>query len=157
MIEQIGSGSPVDPIRQTTTRAYRYGGGRGQPAQGGPVVARATKRANTFERKGFAYKWGGGHGGKLARGRDFVPVDCSGAVSAVLGIDPRVSGQFASWGKPGDSGRKGITVYANDTHVLMKINGKFFGTSASNRGGGAGWIEAKPDKGYLSNFTARHL
>jgi hypothetical protein len=39
----------------------------------------------------------------------------------------------------------------------MKINGHFFGTSAANPQGGAGWIpqeHVSPE--YLKGFTARH-
>jgi hypothetical protein len=50
-----------------------------------------------------------------------------------------------------------VTVYANDHHVLMEINGHFFGTSAANPGGGAGWIpRAHVPASYLAQFTARH-
>jgi hypothetical protein len=54
-----------------------------------------------------------------------------------------------------------VTVYANSGHVLMSIvdpqSGKkrWFATSHSNPGGGAGEI-AQPTPGYLSRFTARH-
>jgi hypothetical protein len=86
-----------------------------------------------------------------------IPMDCSGAVSAALGIDPRVSGDFVTWGSPGDGGSTGVTIYANKTHVLMKINGRFWGTSRSNPGRGPGWIEGGVPAGYLSGFTARHM
>ena len=139
------------PGQPTEPGAGPAGGG------GGGLAAMATKRANAFEAKKFPYAWGGGHGGKLARRKDFVPVDCSGAVSAVLKMDPRVSGQFSSWGKPGDGGNRGVTIYSNPHHVLMKINGRFFGTSGSNPGGGAGWIPSSAVSGdYLKGFTARH-
>lgn len=121
------------------------------------AVQVATNRADAFDRKHFNYKWGGGHGGRVDI-RKPIPVDCSGAVSAVLGIDPRVSGEFTSWGSAGRSpSGKGITVYANGEHVLMEINGHFFGTSGSNPGGGAGWIpRSAVSSSYLSRFTARH-
>lgn len=115
-------------------------------------------RANKLDRAHLPYKWGGGHGGTPVNPDKPVPVDCSGAVSSVLGIDPRVSGQFETWGRAGEGGKKGVTVYANDHHVLMKINGHFFGTSATNPGGGAGWIPQNAiSRDYLKNFTARHL
>lgn len=111
-----------------------------------------VQRANRFDKMERPYLWGGGHGAKP----DYNgPWDCSGAVSAVLGVDPRVSGQFESWGKPGRGKR--VTIYANATHVLMEINGKFWGTSGSNPGGGAGWIPGSAvSKDYLSRFVARH-
>lgn len=124
------------------------------------AVASLIETADKINAQKLPYVWGGGHAvsGKADRGTGRDPgvgLDCSGAVSAVLGIDPRVSGAFAKWGDSGEG--KQVTVYANDHHVLMKINGHFFGTSSSNPGGGAGWIPQKViSKGYLSNFTARH-
>lgn len=121
-------------------------------------VSDYVSRANKLDRAHMPYLWGGGHGSSPVDPNKPTPVDCSGAVSSVLGIDPRVSGLFESWGKDGEGGKKGITVYANDHHVLMKINGHFFGTSGSNPGGGAGWIpQSKISRDYLKNFTARHL
>lgn len=128
----------------------------GTSGAGGGLVA----RANAIDAKKLPYQWGGGHAGKVDPAKA-IPLDCSGAVSAVLGIDPRVSGDFTKFGKPGEGGK--VTVYANAQHVLMKIRGQdgtyhFFGTSASNPGGGAGWIKASQiSRGYLKNFTARHI
>jgi hypothetical protein len=116
------------------------------------------QRANQIDAAKLPYLWGGGHGGKVNVDKNLTPLDCSGAVSAVLGIDPRVSGQFTSWGKAGDGGSKGVTVYANDEHVLMSIDGHFWGTSQTNPGGGAGWIPRSAiSREYLKGFTARHL
>jgi len=126
---------------------------------GNALVAAATKRAAQIDAQHLPYLWGGGHAGKVTDPRHTTALDCSGAVSAVLGIDPRVASQFEHFGSAGAApGGKGITIYAKDTHVLMEINGHFFGTSASNPGGGAGWIprSALP-AGYLKGFTARHL
>lgn len=124
------------------------------------AVAQLIEAADKIDAKRMPYVWGGGHAvsGKADRGTGRDPgigLDCSGAVSAVLGIDPRVSGDFERWGQGGEG--KNVTVYANGHHVLMKINGHFFGTSASNPNGGAGWIPQKaisPD--YLKSFKARH-
>jgi hypothetical protein len=117
----------------------------------------AKARADAIDEDKLPYLWGGGHAGKVKDVSNAAPLDCSGAVSAVLGINPRVSGEFTKWGKAGDGGSKGVTVYANGEHVLMKINGHFFGTSASNPGGGAGWIkQSKITPAYLKGFTARH-
>jgi hypothetical protein len=123
------------------------------------LVAEATKRANLIDQQKLPYLWGGGHAKKVTNYKKTEPLDCSGAVSAVLGIDPRVSGQFSSWGKKGRAPNgKGITVYSNAEHVLMEIDGHFFGTSQSNPGGGAGWIpRSQISDSYLSRFTARHV
>lgn len=124
---------------------------------GNTAISEFMQRAQTIDAKRMPYLWGGGHGAKV-NPKTTGPLDCSGAVSAVLGINPRVSGQFTKWGKPGEGNGKGVVVYANAEHVLMKIGGKFFGTSKSNPGGGAGFIPAKSvSRDYLKRFTARHL
>lgn len=115
------------------------------------IVATANRIGNAH----VPYLWGGGHAGKVLPGSKVTPLDCSGAVSAALGINPKVSGEFEGWGAPGKG--KNVTIWANAEHVLMEVNGRFWGTSHANPGGGAGWI--KPgviSKSYLRNFTARH-
>lgn len=123
------------------------------------TLSKIVNEADRIDKAKVPYLWGGGHSGKQAHGSKVTPLDCSGAVSRVLGIDPRVSGQFKKFGSPGRApGGRGVTIYANDTHVLMEINGRFWGTSKSNPGGGAGWVsrdQITPQ--YLSRFTARHL
>jgi hypothetical protein len=129
-------------------------------AGGSGLQSKLISRANAIDKKRMPYLWGGGHAGKV-NAYKATPLDCSGAVSSVLGINPKVSGEFAKWGKPGEGGT--ATIYANGHHVLMKIRGRdgqwhFFGTSASNPGGGAGWIkqdQISPE--YLKGFTARHV
>ncbi len=122
------------------------------------IIRRAEKVDKINNAGKLPYQWGGGHGLTPAKLGELV--DCSGFVSQLLGVSPRVSGQFAqSWGKPGKG--KFVTVYANPEHVLMSVkdprSGKlrWFGTSRQNPGGGAGEIST-PDAGYLSGFTARH-
>lgn len=132
----------------------------GESSGGGAGASDLVARANTIDQQRLPYKWGGGHQGKTPIAKA-VPLDCSGAVSKVLGINPRVASEFKQWGKPGEGGE--ATIYAKDTHVLMKIRGlddkyHFFGTSGSNPGGGAGWIPASQiSRDYLSGFTARHI
>jgi len=131
---------------------------RQQQEQAGQLASaldRVVQRANTIDAKHMPYLWGGGHAGGKVNPRKTGPLDCSGAVSAVLGINTRVSGELASWGRPGRG--KHVTIYANPTHTLMEINGHFFGTSGTNKGGGAGWIPRSAiSADYLKNFTARH-
>lgn len=119
-------------------------------AKGGMVAA-----ANRLDRAHFPYVWGGGHSATPA---PFGPMDCSGAVSYVLqqggvSIPTMTSGQLMRAGK---SGPGEVTVYANPEHTLMSIGDRFFGTSASNPGGGAGWFP-NPGAGYLARFVARHF
>jgi len=136
-----------------------------QPAPAGPLPAASPQAqgklagivatANRIGNAHVPYLWGGGHAGKMLPGSKVTPLDCSGAVSAALGINPKVSGEFESWGAPGKG--RNVTIWANAEHVLMEVNGRFWGTSRSNPGGGAGWI--KPgviSKSYLRNFTPRH-
>lgn len=139
----IRASQDVAPVTKTTTAM-----GTKQPT--GDYAA----RAGALNAQRLPYKWGGGHGGRVNPNKA-QPLDCSGAVSAVLGINPRVSGELAKWGKPGRGKR--VTVYANGHHTLLEIDGHFFGTSASNPGGGAGWIpRAQISNQYLKGFTARH-
>lgn len=129
--------------------------------EGGEVggqVAMALAEANRINSEHFPYKWGGGHGGFEG------PYDCSGAVSAVLhaaGLLPKpmVSGELASYGAAGPGP---ITIYANGVHAFMSIMGRFFGTSLSNPGGGAGWFPAALGRGEAAegdsggSFAVRH-
>lgn len=144
------------------TNPGRYGGGPklantdGQTPLG--LIERAMKVDRLNNKGKVPYLWGGGHGATAAQLGQAV--DCSGFVSQVLGVRPDVSGGFArNWGKAGAG--KNVTVYANDGHVLMSVRDprsgrqRFFGTSKTNPGGGAGEI-ADPGAAYLSGFTKRH-
>lgn len=111
------------------------------------LLSRAVAQSKTRQ----PYRWGGGHGSKPAA--IGTPVDCSGYVSQILGVSPRVSGQFAKFGDAGPGKR--VTIYANSGHVLIQIGGRWFATSRSNPGGGAGEI-ARPSDSYLARFTPRH-
>jgi hypothetical protein len=123
------------------------------PQPTGSDIHAVVARAKQIDSEHLPYKWGGGHGGKPA-GKG-VPVDCSGAVSRLLGVSPRVSGQFEKFGQAGKG--KSLTIYANGHHVLMEINGHFWGTSSSNPQGGAGWIPRSAiSPQYLKGFVARH-
>lgn len=118
---------------------------------GGGYLDQVRSRAAAIDSQHLPYQWGGGHG-STAPG---TPLDCSGAVSKVLGINPRVASQFMKWGKPGRG--RDITVWASPSHVLVEIGGHFWGTSASNPGGGAGWIpRSQISPAYLAKFTPRH-
>jgi hypothetical protein len=143
----------------TTTSAApaRPGGSSPLGPTSSPTANDFRSRADAINAKHLPYQWGGGHGGKVDPTKA-TPLDCSGAVSAVLGINPRVASQFETFGKPGDGGNRGVTIYAKSTHVLMKIDGHFFGTSSTNPGGGAGWIpQAAISPEYLKGFTVRHV
>jgi len=112
-----------------------------------------VRAADRIDAKHYSYLWGGGHNSSF-RG----PYDCSGAVSAVLHAAgllaaPRVSGAFENYGS---AGKGPVSIYANSSHVLMSLRGRFFGTSSSCQGGGACWLDSDPSADYLSRFVVRH-
>jgi hypothetical protein len=132
------------------TSGLHYNMAAGGFAGGGTgAMGAMVNEANQITSRHFPYAWGGGHSGFAG------PYDCSGAVSAVLHAGgflsaPEVSGEFESYGLPGPGA---VTLYANPTHVYMSLDGHFFGTSASNPGGGAGWFSGAPRSG----FAVRHV
>lgn len=118
-------------------------------------IAGMVSAANRVDKAQFPYLWGGGH---QATPAPFGPFDCSGAVSYVLQhggvqIPTMVSGALASAGRPGPGT---VTVFANPTHTFMRIGSRYFGTSGSNPGGGAGWFP-DPGESYKSGFVQRHF
>lgn len=132
--------------------------GSGTPAgaTGDSRFDKIVREADRVDKAKVPYLWGGGHNARQIRGSKVTPLDCSGAVSRILGVNPMVSGEFAKWGAPG-AGKK-LTIYANGEHVLVYVKGRgFWGTSKANPGGGAGWIpREKISAAYLSKFTKRH-
>lgn len=128
------------------------------PADAPEFVRRAWAEADRIDSMGLPYLWGGGHQSSPAPPNG--PFDCSGSVSRVLQaaglpIPTMVSGQFMGVGQPGaDPSGGGVNIYANDGHVYMSINGRFFGTSGQNPGGGAGWLE---NYGAQAGFVVRHI
>jgi hypothetical protein len=128
---------------------------RGYSPESAALIQTVTDRINKVSAQKLPYAWGGGHGAKPQTPGDGVAVDCSGFVSSVLGINPRVSGAMGSVGKPG---RGRVNIYYNGEHTLMEVNGHFAGTSATNPGGGAGWIPRSAiSPQYLKRFQVRHL
>jgi hypothetical protein len=119
-----------------------------QPGGLGSLVQQMEK----IDKAHVPYLWGGGHARKILPNQGVTPMDCSGAVSRALGIDPRVSGAFGSYGQPGKG--KHVTIWYNGKHVFMEVNGHFWGTSHSNPGGGAGWIPSSAVN--TSGFNAVH-
>jgi LysM repeat protein len=117
---------------------------------GASLIQKMIDKANWITAQHYAYLWGGGHNASFSG-----PYDCSGSVSAVLhaaGLlsSPEVSGEMETFGLPGPGA---VTLYANAEHVYMSINGRFFGTSDSNPGGGAAWFNGAPRPG----FVVRHV
>ena len=118
----------------------RSGGGSGMPAAISDAIAAADRIATK------PYRYGGGH----ASFND-TAYDCSGSVSYVLNaagvLDaPMASGAFMSYGKPGPG--RWITIYANEGHMFMTINGRRFDTGYG--GEGNRWAEgSRPTAGYV--------
>jgi peptidoglycan hydrolase-like protein with peptidoglycan-binding domain len=141
--------SPSGGGRHTASSPSPGSGGSAPHLDGSAsgIIATLIGAANRIDAHHYAYRWGGGHNSNFAG-----PYDCSGAVSAVLHAAglvsaPMVSGDFMHWGKPG---RGAVTIYANASHVYMSINGRFFGTSYSNPGGGAGWFRGSARPGFVA-------
>jgi len=139
-------------------RRFQKGGKVGGSSNAGSLGAMIAL-VNKYEQKSFPYSWGGGHGGFVNATQ---AVDCSGFVSDVLHAGglldgaPMVSGALMNWGQKA-TGNEPLVVYANPEHTLMSLNGKFAGTSTSNPGHGAGWIEGGEPSSYLSGFAKRTM
>lgn len=122
-------------------------------------IGKMFAKASAIDAQHYPYAWGGGHqhigtpsvGSRTSRGgKRALGYDCSGAVDSVLAAGgllkaPVTSGGLMNWGKPGTGKR--VTVYADAQHTIMKLAGKYFGTSESNPNGGAGWISSNTMKG----------
>lgn len=136
----------------TTVGGARSVGGDGSipiPAGVPPVIQRVIAGGNAIAT--FPYIWGGGHGSFVDTG-----YDCSGSVSYALAAGgllraPETSGALMSWGVPGPG--RYITVYANDGHVWMIVDGMRFDTSGRSGVHGSRWQGAARSTG---GFAVRH-
>jgi 3D (Asp-Asp-Asp) domain-containing protein len=154
LVAMVESGELVSVANRKATAAL-MDVNQAVPRFAGGGIAGMVSAANKLDAAQFPYVWGGGHSGSPA---PFGPMDCSGAVSYVLQhggvkIPTMVSGALAGAGFPGPGK---VTVFANAGHTFMRIGNRYFGTSGSNPGGGAGWFPA-PGAGYLSGFAQRHF
>jgi cell wall-associated NlpC family hydrolase len=99
----------------------------------------------------FPYIWGGGHASFIANG-----YDCSGSVGYALAAGgllsaPLVSGALATWGEPGPG--RWITIYANDGHTFMDVDGMWFDTAGRSGPYASRWLVATPS---LAGYAVRH-
>lgn len=162
------SGAPA--AQATTSLPSAPVPGKGDPVAGQtpapPSAFRAMlDEANKISGTHSNYEWGGGHNPQFApttgSGHGSGPgvgYDCSGAISAILHAagkldQPMVAQQFMSYGLPGPGSKQDLTIYASPTHVFAEINGRYFGTSMANPGGGAGWFTQAAVAGY----AVRHV
>lgn len=151
------------PLPDSTSRSTTKGGankGDNSSTSGQTRYDAIVKEADRLDKLGSTYVYGGGHG-KTPAPPD-GPFDCSSTVSRVLqsagySLPTSDSGTLASWGQPGEGK---VTIYANATHVFMKIGDRYFGTSAGGGGTGKGhspaWIDYPVSASYKAGFTARH-
>ncbi|MGA3361523.1 MAG: peptidoglycan-binding protein [Solirubrobacteraceae bacterium] len=96
------------------------------------------------------YIWGGGHGSWISPG-----YDCSGSVSYVLHAAgllsaPEDSSELESYGAPGPG--QYITIYADDGHAWMTIEGRRFDTVALSEDGSR-WADGG---GEFAGYVVRH-
>ena len=99
----------------------------------------------------FPYIWGGGHASFVANG-----YDCSGSVSYALAAGgllaaPLVSGELAHWGAPGPG--RWITIYANEGHTFMDVDGVWFDTAGRSGPYASRWLVSTPP---LAGYAVRH-
>jgi len=99
----------------------------------------------------FPYIWGGGHASFVANG-----YDCSGSVSYALAAGgllnaPLVSGELAHWGAPGPG--RWITLYANEGHTFMDVDGVWFDTAGRSGPYASRWLVSTPP---LAGYAVRH-
>lgn len=132
-----------------------WGSGLTHHAKGGVLGETPMQRASQLAQMQLPYVWGGHHGDSAPILDPRPGLDCSSAVSYVLGIPPMVSGSFESYGKPGAGP---ITLYANPEHIFMSLAGRGFGTGhgAGHNpagGGGPGWLSYNS----MPGFTVRHV
>ena len=127
------------------------------PTPDGPLMDRVITIANWIGAQRYHYCFGGGHvqparpshgqwcvdeEGRHVSGNRWYGLDCSGSVSMLLqhagwSVTTRESGAYVGWGEPG-KGRR-LTIWANDGHVFLEIDGRFWGTSGGNWSSGPGW------------------
>ena len=104
-------------------------------------LAKLIAEANRIDALRSSYLFGGGH---VTPAPATPPWDCSSAWSRLLqvagyAIPTMTSSGFMAWGDPGPG--RHVTIYATPVHVMGVMDGRAFGTSDSNPGGGAGWID----------------
>jgi cell wall-associated NlpC family hydrolase len=99
----------------------------------------------------FPYVYGGGH-------LSFIDdaYDCSGSVSYALAAAglikaPETSGQLVAWGEPGPG--RYITVFADDGHTFMWVDGVWFDTAGRAGPYTTRWLTQQPS---LLGYAVRH-
>jgi hypothetical protein len=134
-------------VRKVLAHASGYGAvGASAPACIGAAGGRLGKliaEANRIDALRSHYVYGGGH---VTPAPATPPWDCSSSWSRILQvagyrIPTMTSSGFMSWGDPGPGAH--VTIYATPAHVYGTIDGRAWGTGASNPrnpGGGPAWL-----------------
>lgn len=138
-----------------------------QVPDAGTRLQKVVAAANALAKRRVPYCYGGGHVTpakptttssycvRADKSRNFgsgeVGMDCSSSVSFVLQragskIPTLVSGAFGSVLKPGPG--EHVSVFYNDGHIWMSIDGHVFQTSVYNYRNGPGWTPARSPAGF---------
>ncbi|GAC1437245.1 MAG: hypothetical protein NVSMB51_10630 [Solirubrobacteraceae bacterium] len=117
----------------------------GLPLAVAQIIAGGNAIAN------FPYVYGGGHASFVDNA-----YDCSASVSYALAAAgllaaPITSGELARWGDPGPG--RYVTIFANDGHTFMYVDGLRFDTSGRSGPLGSRWQTAPRS---LAGFVVRH-
>jgi hypothetical protein len=158
----VTASRPLRPKREpATTQNSRTISGT-TSVGGSATLQKMVAEADRMDALHKPYVSGGGHESPPSASGGW---DCSGAVSRVLyvggflksGEDTVALGSFGHSG-PG----KEVTLHdralpGSAGHVIIDLGGRFFGTSGSNPGGGAGWIPDSVAKSEIGGLpTKRH-
>jgi hypothetical protein len=143
--------------QEVTDKHYPYSWGGGHAAAGSPSIGEAGGPAGSAGVNGFDCS--GSVAGALAAGGYYpsgAPVGGSGSLGSLLGKKGFAAG-------PAQGGDPSITVFYNSDHAWMLIKSggqeRYFSTSGSNPGGGAGFRPGNggEDEGSFSAVHLEHL
>lgn len=157
-------------LAQQLQAANATSGATLMPASSGPLLKRLGVVADEIAEAHIPYCYGGGHitpaqpghgsychnaANQFISGDAYDGLDCSSSVSMLLqmsdvSIPTMDSTEFMSFGEPGPGNE--FTIWVNESHVFVTIDGKDWGTSDLNPYGGPGWAP-QPVEG----FTPRHI
>jgi Transglycosylase SLT domain len=133
------------------------------------AIARMLAEADRLDRLHLLYVWGGSHGSSPTPPNG--PFDCSSAVSHLLQVggfaNPTMDTVgLSTWGESGPARWLTIYVkpYGSEAHTFVEFapgltppEHRYWGTSATNPGGGPGWIpQSAFSPAYLAAFQRRH-
>jgi hypothetical protein len=157
-------------VREVLARAARYASSPAAvpaaacvpAADAAGRLAKLVAEANRIDALRSQYLYGGGH---VTPAPATPPWDCSSAWSRLLQvagyrIATMTSTGFMTWGDPGPG--RHVTIYATPAHVYGTIDGRAWGTGASNPrdpGGGPAWLPytTNPIPGFPGGTpTVRH-